>query len=164
MTASAGEHLVIAGVGMTVVARGPLARVRAAVNREQVIEPGAQPTGSGVASRAVSRKPRSHVVGIGGRIVLLLVARITVGRCAGVASADVATGALRCSMLARERESGRIVVERRRLPSGRGVTDFALLRKAGRRMIGIGRAVVIGEMTRDASRTQAGILAAHMAA
>lgn len=83
------------------------------------------PRRSGMACRTGCGNPRGNVRGVGGAVEILGMARITVGRSAGVIAVDVAQGASDRYMRARERERRFAVVERRRLPRGGVVADGA---------------------------------------
>lgn len=124
----AGEDCVIRRIRMAVSTGGPLAQMRAGVDGEPcVVKRRAGPGGGVVAGRASGWECRSHVVGIGGGCENSLVARVTIRRRAGVASAHVAIRASHRGMRSGQREHGLAVVKNRRHP-GRGVVAYLAIR------------------------------------
>jgi hypothetical protein len=67
-------------------------------------------------------------------------------------------------VFARQGESGRIVIERRAGPLGRGVASLASLREFCRNVVRIGRCLILRQMARGAGRPQSGEFAAHVTA
>ena len=95
-----------------------------------------------VALRAIRGELGRRMVRVGGAIVVRHVAGITVGRCTlvpiGMAlrtgNAGVAPG---------QREAGRAMIKGRVPPGGLIVTDRAIRRELGRRMVRVGGAIVV---------------------
>ena len=75
-------------------------------------------------------------------------------RCQVVVSAFVAIGALQLQVPAGQREATLGVIKRGRLPGRRAVADRAVCREPGRRMIRIGRSVVVLHVARRARRAR----------
>ena len=129
-----------------------------------VVEGGSSPIRGGVAELAILRKSSRRVIRIVRALVIGQVARIASRAEAFVDSARMALEASRRHMLAGQRERGlRGVIEFRSAPIDGGVALRAILRKPGSRMIRIGGALVVLQMTRIASHGQRGVLAAGMA-
>lgn len=94
-----------------------------------MVESRTLPGGRGMASVACSREPGRRVIGIRGRLVVGLVARIAIRRDCGVVVVDVAIGAGHGCVCSGQRERSVVVIERGRLPGSRVVAKFALLRE-----------------------------------
>jgi hypothetical protein len=99
-----------------------------------------------MANRAIEWEGRQHVVGISSTVVIRHMARITIGRRGGKASVVVTLVALQCSVSARQREWGFRVVENRTRPIRCRVASRAIGAEAGRHMVRIIGAVVIGNV------------------
>ena len=159
-----GKCCVIRGVGVAIRAGAPLALVRAGINREPgVIESGSDPSRSGVAGLAGGREGCGRVVRVRRALVFRAVTRIAVRRCIGVVAVQVAIRAGHADVGARQREPGRVVIERGPLPSGCVVADVALLRKTSLSVIRIRRAGEIRQVTGDAARAQTSELSVDVA-
>lgn len=139
---------------MTIRAGGPFPVVRARVDRELVGEPRTRPCGRGMTDRAIPGEAGGDVIRIGRGGVDRLMTRVAVGRRAGESPADVAAHALHFDVGSRERELCGAVIERRRGPSRGVVADRAVLGKAGRPVIRVGRGVETTEMTNGARSAQ----------
>ena len=128
----------VPGVLVAVAARRPATPVRAGVDREVapvVVEVGPAPGARVVAVLARRREARRRVVRVGRAVVVRLMARVAVGRRAGVAAADVAGRAGDPRVRAGQREARLAVVEAGRLPGGRVVAGRAGRREAGGRVV-----------------------------
>jgi len=114
-----------------------------------VIECRAQPVGGGVAAGAILRESLRRVRRVVGPIVVCLVT-VPAGRTRqAVVAVDVALRALQTRVRARQRETGRRVVEGGARPVGDGgaMTERAILRETRGGMRRIARAIVIGLVT-----------------
>ena len=120
-----------------------------------VIESAIHPVDRVMALLAGRREIGGDVIHWRGRVVVvLLVATHTGGDRDVVVVVNVTIRALawRHGVLPDEREAGLRMVEIRRRPSACRMTDFARLRKVLLHVIGIGRAGVVGQVARHASR------------
>lgn len=102
-----------------------------------MVEGGARPRSRVVAQRAGSGESRCQVVGIGGALIILLVAGVAVRRRVRVLAIDVAAGAGHSGVRAGQREAGGVVIEAGRNPRCRVVAHLALLREPGGRVVRI---------------------------
>ena len=114
----------------------------------RVIEGSITPVGGGMALIASLRESRLHMVWIRGAFVIRQVAlhASPAGETVGTARAErrvVTLRALQRSMRPGQRESGRVVIERRTQPVGGRVALIARRRESGLHVIRIGRPVVI---------------------
>ena len=160
---NAGEHGIVRGIVMTVRARRPHARVGSRIDWEPgVIECRARPRACVVAKRASRREICSDVARIRGALVVGLVARVAGRRRAGVLVVNVATGASNGLVRTRQRESRLAVIKAGGNP-GRSVAHLTSLRKSCSDMVRIRCTLKIFEVARNASRTQIGEFAAHVA-
>ena len=116
-----------------------------------------------MAQGAGSGESRRHVVGIGGALIILLVAGVAGGGRSRVLAVDVATGAGDGGMRAGQGETRRVVIETGRNPRCRVVAHLALLRKPGGCMVRIVGVLEILEVTGHAQGTEISELPAHMA-
>ncbi len=107
-----------------------------------VVEASAIPTRGGVALRTVGAEPCCSVIGVGGRIVLRLVAAIARGRLAVVDTIGMTGRARLISVCAGQREVGGVVIEIG-IPVGGGMALLAVGGEAGRSVIGVGGGVVV---------------------
>ena len=163
VTGDTREDRVIRGVRVTIGAGCPFARVSSGVDREpRVIERRAQPGRGVMASCARRRESRRDVVGAGYVRIVRLVTGIAIGRSARVAAADVTAGARNLDMRTRQWERGICVIESRRLPRCRVVTNSAVGWKPGRDVVWRFSAIEVILVARDTSRTQACIFPARM--
>ncbi len=101
-------------------------------------------------SCARGRERCCQVIWVGHAGVVGLVARVTIGRCAGILSTDVAIRALDTYMRTSERECRPAVIKVRWRPCGRTVTDFAGLGEARGNVVRIRRVVEVRQMARIA--------------
>lgn len=164
VTCNTREDRVIRGVRVTIGAGCPFARVGSGVDREpRVIERRSQPGRSVMASCARRRESRRDVVGTGYVRIVRLVTGIAIGRSAGVAAADVTTGTRNLDVRTGQWKRRICVIERRRLPRCRVMTDSAVGRKPGRDVVGRFGAIEVILVARDTRRTQPCILAAGVA-
>jgi len=151
MAVDAGESGVIRRIDMAGAAGRPYPRVRAGVNREPgVVESGPRPRSCVVAQRAGGGEGCRHVVGIGGALVILLVAGIAGRRRSCELIINVATGAGHGGVRAGQGEAGQVVIKAGRHPRRGGMAHLALLREAGGRVIGIVGVLEILEVARHA--------------
>lgn len=164
MAVDTGESRVIRRIDMAGGAGRPHSGVRAGVNREPgVIESGPRPRSCVVAQRAVGGEGCCHVVGIGGALVILLVAGIAGCRRSYELIINVATGAGHGGVRAGQGEAGQVVVKAGRHPRRGGMAHLALLREAGGRVIGIVGVLEILQVARNAQRAEVGELPADVA-
>ena len=97
---------------MAIGTGGPLARMRAGINRKPgMIERGPQPTSGVVADGASSGEGRCLVVGVGRRQIIALVAGIAVRGRPGIHAADMADGAWDARMGAGQGQPREVVIE-----------------------------------------------------
>ena len=114
----------------------------------RVVKGGSAPIGGGVAELAILRESSRRVIRIVGALVVSQVARIASRAEAFVNSARMTLDASRRRMLAGEWERGlRGVIEFRAAPIDGGVALRAILREPGRRMVRIGSALVVLQVT-----------------
>jgi hypothetical protein len=105
VTRDAREHRVVRGIGMAVGTTGPSAGVRARVDREfRMRECGPCPSDGCMASLASGGECGGNVVRIGDPGVVSLVARIAIGRSAGVLARNMAKSTGNGGVCASERE------------------------------------------------------------
>jgi len=116
-----------------------------------VVKSRTRPLGSAVASLTGLRESRGHVAGVRRRLIFRKMAGDAGGRQRRVLIVDVARGAGNGSVLARQRELRRAVIERRPGPLGRVVAQGAILREARGHVIGAGGCLVIRQVARYAS-------------
>jgi hypothetical protein len=112
---------------------GVLAREREL--RRAVVERRARPVRSGVAQRAIRRKPSRHVIRGRCSLHVFQVTRYAVRAQRRELIVDVASGAGHRSVLAGERETSAAVIERRTGPVGRRVAQRAILWETRRHVI-----------------------------
>jgi hypothetical protein len=91
------------------------------------------------------------MIRIGSAVVFARMTGKAVGRCAHVDSRDMAIVAGNRSMSSGQRECGCVVIECRRDPCCRIVACGAVIRKTGRCVIRVGCAVIVLDVTSDAS-------------
>jgi hypothetical protein len=129
-----------------------------------VIKRCAIPIRRGVTERTILRESGGHVARIVGGLVVLQMTGIT-GRAQTLVNAvRMALQASRSRVLASERESGLGgVIKRRSIPVDGTVALRAILRESGGRVIRVGGALVVLQMTRRAGGAQRRVLAARMA-
>jgi len=145
MTKDAFKHLIIVGIYMAVGANIPPALMSAGINREvlAVMIPGCLcPHNSVMAGFTIGRESHRQMIGIRGIVILLLMAGITVCRCAAIAVGMTGqTGQHRMS--AGQRELSLIVIKSCRRP-GRGTVAFrTIMAKTVRDMIRIGYRIIV---------------------
>ena len=127
----------------------------------RVVEGRACPRRRGMAGRARGREELrlGRVAWIRGVVVIRLVTSHASRRQRRVIAVDVAEGAGRRGMRARQRECRVVVVEGGVGPHGRVVAQIALLRESRGHVVRIRRAVVIGQVAGHARRAVQGIRA-----
>lgn len=106
---------------------------------------------------------RGHVIGVGGALVILLVAGVAGGGCSGELIVNVAAGAGHGDVRAGQREGRRVVVEAGRSPGRGAVAHLAGLREPRRRVIRVVRILEILQVAGNACRAQIRKLSAHVA-
>ncbi len=116
-----------------------------------MVERGGAPGRGVVADGAVLREPGRNVVRIGGFLEVCQMAGRACRRQTRVHAAGVALAARHGGVGAGQRELGLVVVECRTLPLSGVVADRAVLGETGRRMIGIGCLLEVGEVARHAT-------------
>ena len=151
----AGQVVIPVHVALYALQRGMRAGQGKASGR--VIERGIPPRGRGMALLASLREVGLHVIGIGGALEILQVARHASRVRAGqvVVVVHVTLRALRRCMSARQGETGGRVVEVRSRPGGCVVALLAILREAARNVIRIRGPLVIVQMAGHATRVRA---------
>ena len=167
----AREYRIVRGVGVAIAARGPFAVVVAAEDREvrSVVRGvfGAVPVHEGVARTAGLREARGSVTGVGGAVVVGLVATPTIAGSGGVIVAHMALRALivgehggvitgQCQRRGRVRERGP-------RPVGGGMASGTVLRESGGCMRRVGGSVVVGLVAVPAGRAAQGVVVVHVA-
>jgi len=160
MTAEAIEHLVVARVRVTGRAARPGTAMPARVDAEIepiVIEVRRLPSRSRVTGHALRVEGRRRMIRIRRRFVVRPVARIAVGRRAGVLVVRVALRARDRRMRPGQREPCRCMIEARGLPGSGRVAGGARRRHAGRDVIRIRRRFVVGTMAGIAIRRGPGV-------
>lgn len=153
------EHFVVRRIHVARGAALPFALMLAGVNAEilaVVIECCRPPRIHRMASRAVVREIQRHVIRIRRTLEIRLMARVAIHRRADVTIIDMALIARRRHMRAEQRKARFAVIERRGLPCVGGMARSTIMRKIGRDMIGIGRALKIALMARETIRRRAG--------
>jgi len=161
MAEDALKDLVIVGIDMAIRAHIPSALMMSGINWKvlRVMIPGGLvPDNCIMASFAGSWKACRLVIGIGGVVIIRLMAGIAVGRCSGIA-AGVAGKTWQHGMRAGQRKVGLIVVESRWRPGISRMTFGAVVTEVIDDMIWIGNGIEILLMTREAIRWGIGIAA-----
>jgi hypothetical protein len=152
---------VVVGIG---VAGGTHARRPAVIRVEPgVVEGGAQPARGAMAGRAGSGEAGRNVVRIRGALIIDFVTRVAIGGNRRVVVVHVAVGTRHAGVSAGQRKWRVVVIERCRYPSRRVVADVALLGNPSLHVVGIGCALVILEMTRNAGGAGEPIVSIHVA-
>lgn len=128
----------------------------------RVIKGRAGPRRSCVTRLARRWKSRCHVIRVRRSRVIDFVARVAIGRNAGVIASDVAVRTRHRGVSAGQREYGLAVIEGRRLPGTSVMADFARLRESGLHVIRVRSAVEIFQVTRRAGRAEARKHIVHM--
>ncbi len=128
-----------------------------------VIERGSLPLRRRVACGAVLREAGGRVIGIGRLLIIGQVAGNTGGGKAPVEARRMTLSACSLRVRAGQREAGPVVIERGPFPLRRGVARGAVLRKAGGRVIGTGRLLIIGQVAGRALSGSGGVCARRMA-
>ena len=133
---------------MAVAAGHPSARVRPRVDGEPgVIEDRSQPGCRGVAGRARSWEVRRHMVGIGSALIgCQMAGRASSGR-SGIVPINVTRRAGNCGMGAGQWEGACGMVVCRPQPIGRGVAGGTIGGEPHRRVVGIGRPLIVRQVT-----------------
>jgi len=158
VTQNAFEDFVIRRIHVASRACLPFAAMLAGINTEilaVVIERCRRPRIHRVARGAIMREIQCHVIGIRGPLEIRLMAGEAIRRRTGKAIVHVTLRASRRRMRAEQRKARFVVIERRGLPGARGMARSAIAREIGGHMIGIGRALEIALMTREAIRRRA---------
>ncbi len=132
--------------------RALLVEVRAGQRKPRfaVIESRPLPAGRRMTQRAVLRETGARMVRVRRLIVVREMAGVAGCRSAGIPVVDVALETIHLHVRAGKWEGGLTVVESRSLPAGSSVAERAILREAGRGVIGVCRLVEIREVTRYA--------------
>ena len=166
VTVGTSEHREIVRIGMA----GRAHTIGIAMVRREpgVVEGRAQPAGGGVARRARGREASRLVIRIVGRVVIVDVARIAIRRQSRVVVVHVAHGARHRrrwqSVITGQRERCVVVIKGAIGPEHGVVTDLACRREPRSNVIYRRRgSVVIGLMTRDASRVGQLVIIVDMA-
>jgi len=155
------EHRVIVGIGM---ASRTDACGSAMVRREPgVVEGGSKPARRGVTGLAGRREACRYVIGIRSALIDAFVARVAIGRNAGVVVVDVTVGASHAGMRAGQREWRVVVIKARWNPRCGGVADFALLREARRHVVRIRCPLKILQVARSAQSAGQTVVPIHVA-
>jgi hypothetical protein len=115
-----------------------------------MIEGSRSPIGSAVAHFTLLREARCNVIRVVRSLEILEMATDARGVGDVVVPIDVALSALHLGVSSGERERGPCVIERRRLPGCCRVAQIALLRDSCGQMVGIRRALIVLQVTRDA--------------
>src|SRR5690606_27801910 len=136
---------VLVAVRVALVAVHVLVRAVQGPARRGVIEAARRPAVGRVALRAVRRELRLLVVRLRRAVVIREVAGITAGGRARE-PVGVALHAVHAGVLAREREVGDVVIEGSVVPGTFVMALCAIRREARRDVIGIRRAVVVGQV------------------
>ena len=159
VTQNALEHFVIRRIHMAGGAALPLAAMLAGIDSKILaimIERCRPPGIHRMASFAVVRKIQSHMIRIRWPLKIRLMARIAIQRRAGIAIIDVALVACRRHMRAEQRKARFAVIKSRGLPGVGSMARRTSVRKVGRHVIGVGRALEIALMARETIRRCAG--------
>lgn len=138
-------------------------RTRQRECRVVVIEAGRNPRRRVMAHIALLRESNRHVIRIRGALEIL---QVTAHACSAgevIVVVNVARGARSRRMRSRQRETGSSMIERRRLPRRRAMANFASLRESLLRVVRIGGALIILQVTRHAGLDRQGELPARMA-
>ena len=147
------------------MARGAYSVGTAMIRREPCVVKGCtQPRCSVVTYCACCRKARCNVIGVGRRVVLRRMTRVTICRRPHIHVVDVAQIAGHRHMCPCQRERSVVVIEGRRTPRRRRVAHIARCRYPRARMWRIVSAVVILGMASVAIRRQRCVVVIHMAA
>ncbi len=129
----------------------------------RMVESGAGPRDRAVTNLALLRESRRSVTGIGGSLVVLQVARNTCRTGQVKVPIRVTLFALQLRVASGQRETHRIVIEVRRLPSRRAVALLAVLWQPERQVVRIARFLVVRHVAAYAGCGRALILPAHVA-
>lgn len=128
-----------------------------------VIEGGIRPRCGSVAALAGLRHARLYVIRVVGSLVVLEVAGHAGGISQVVVPVDMTLRTLGSDVRSGQRKTGLGVVKRGVGPRGRIVTGSAGGRNSGLRVIGVGRALKVFHVARNAIRGSAGKLSIHVA-
>lgn len=159
VTDRAREHSVVRGIRVAVAARLGVA----VVHREPcVVEFCVHPCRSVMTRLAGGWEPGGLVVRVGGVVVVLLVARITVCGKVLVVVVHVALAAGNLGVLAGQRPTRRTVIELAIGPENRVMTHFALLWKSCGLMVRVVGLVVVVQVARHASRVCQFVVVVHV--
>ncbi len=149
VTQNTFEHFVIRRIHMAGGAALPLAAMLAGIDPKILaimIERCRPPGIHRMASFAVVRKIQSHVIRIRWPLKIRLMARIAIHGRAGITIIDVALVACRRHMRAEQWKARFAVIKSRGLPGVGGMARYTSVRKIGRHVIGVGRALEIALM------------------
>ena len=115
----------------------------------RVVEGGTAPIRSSVTDLALLRKPGCGVIRIVCTLKILQMAADTRGDGQTVVPVGVALRALHADVCPRQGESRLRVIELGRLPRGRAMAHFALLRQSSSSVVRIGRSLEVFQVTRN---------------
>ena len=128
-----------------------------------VIELGAKPLRGRVAELAILRVAGCDVIGIGGALVVLQMARYAVRSERRILPVGMAESTSDRGVCASQRKLGGAMVECGSQPLRSGVAELTILWEAGGGMIGVVRGLVVLQMARMACSGQGRVLAARVA-
>lgn len=106
------EHRIVRGIGVTVIARRPLAGVSPRIDRELVSQHSSRPCGCRVTRLTGNGEPGSNMIGISHSFEYGCVAGVTGRRRAREDVSDVTTGASHRYVGASQRERRQFVIKR----------------------------------------------------
>lgn len=139
------ENLVVIGIHMAIRTNAPLSLMLAGIDREVlrvVIPGGLSPVNGIMAVFTRGGKSRRQVIGIGGIVIIRLMARKAIRGGAGVSTGMTGQAGLH-GMGAGQRKLGLIVIERGWRPGSRGMAPGAIMTEIVHHMIRIHHRIVI---------------------
>ena len=136
------EHAVIAGI--CVAGRAHAVGVAMVDVEPGVVEGRARPTGGRVTKGTGIRESRRDVVRVGGSRVIGFVAAVAIGRNRSVVILDMTAGTRHRRMRPSQRESGVVVIERRRAPGRGAMAHVALLWESNGGVVRVIGAGIVG--------------------
>ena len=162
---NAGKNRIIVGIRVAIGTTAPSVTMRPTIDGEPapiVVKVGIVPIVGVVAAFAVVGEAGGGVVRVTCVVVIIIVAKVTVGRRI-IEAVRMTLGAVHLPVGAGKREAGGVVLKGRRRPGVSVVTDGAVVVELPGGVVGVGDAIVICFVTAETGRRVATILPADMA-